>query len=71
MIKIDGTFSVVGDNYNWTLVKKEIGEVNPKTGNPTISKQEWHYPKLTDCLRKYVNESAKASNNLKGLIKGA
>jgi len=67
MIKIDDSFSIVGDNYNWTLLKEEEGDINPKTGRPTMSKQEWHYPRLTQCLNKYVNESVKVSEDVKEL----
>lgn len=67
MIVIDKNYSIVGDNYNWTLLKEEEGEINEKTGKPMKSKTEWHYPKLTQCLSKYVNEVSKSANNLEEL----
>jgi len=59
MIKLDDNYSIEGDKYNWTLRFEKTGDINPKTGKPTVSKDEWYFSKLEQCLSEYANQKSK------------
>lgn len=56
-MKIDDSFRIEKDTYNVTLVHEVEGEVNKKTGKPTITKHQWHYPSIEMALKKYLTYS--------------
>ena len=59
MIKLDETFRIEPDGFNFTLIKEKLGDINPETGKPTISKGQWYPPTLKDALKSYVRESCR------------
>ena len=59
MIKLDENFRIEPDALNFTLIKEMEGEVNPKTGKPTISRGQWYCPTLQSALRAYLRESSR------------
>lgn len=48
MIKIDDTFSIERDPYQWILHEKKDG-VNPKTKEPTVVTKKTYHPTLLKC----------------------
>lgn len=66
---LDKDFRIEVDSYNYTLVKERITEqINEKTGNPIVSKDQWHYPTLKMALSKYVDEALRASEDSKEIL---
>jgi len=56
-MKIDDNFRIEKDTYNVTLVYEVEGGINEKTGKPTITKHQWHYPTIEMALKKYLTYS--------------
>lgn len=73
MIKLDENFRIEPDALNFTLIKEEKGETNPKTGKPTISRGQWYCPTLQSALRAYLRERSRqlltdGENDLKNVL---
>lgn len=72
-IVLDENFRIEPDALNFTLIREEEGEINPKTGKPTISKGQWYCPTLQSALRAYLRESSRdltmeGDNDLKDVL---
>lgn len=57
-IKLSQNFSIKADTYSWTL-ERAYTTVNEKTQKETESKEQWWYPKISDCINKYKEEALK------------
>lgn len=69
MIQLDNNYRIETDANNYTLIKEEnTGEIHKETGKETISKDQWYFPKLNQCLSKYLNESVKGAESVKELL---
>lgn len=69
MVQLDNSYRIETDANNYTLIKEErTGEIHIKTGEETISKDQWYFPKLNQCLSKYFNESIKGAESVKELL---
>jgi hypothetical protein len=68
MIKLDERYSIETDSNNFTLKYEEkiIKEIKGEKKEMT-SKDEWHYPKLSQCLNKYMNQSLKPLEDIVSL----
>lgn len=66
MIKLDNNYSISGDIYNWTLNFEE--ERTNKEGKKYTTTEEWYFPKLSQALNKYINQSLKVSESVEDLI---
>lgn len=80
MITLDNNWSVEADDYSWKLVKtyeKEIDEkyrdkaTNKlvKTGKKVVKEFEasWWFPKISQCIKKYQEESLKELPTLEAM----
>lgn len=67
-MKLDSNYTITSDANNVILNYESIGEVNPKTGKPTITKNEWFYKNLEDALVSYVNKSINPSNDAQSVL---
>jgi hypothetical protein len=63
MIRLDDNFYIDVDTYNYTL-KRETKTYDEVKDKVVTSKEEWHYPKLSQILDKYLNMSLKACENI-------
>lgn len=66
MIKVDEQFSIKPDTYSWTLIKTE--KKTKEDGTEYESVDNWYYPKLSNCLAKYMDESLKPSETISELL---
>jgi len=67
MIKLDEHYYLTNDSNQWVLNFEKEGEINPKTGKPTIKKDTWYCGTIQGCIRRYYNESTKDCSNLQEL----
>jgi hypothetical protein len=63
-IKLDDNFSVECDTYNYHLKYSKVGEINEKTGKPSVSTDEWYYARLSHALTKYFNQTMKGASDI-------
>lgn len=63
-MKLDDNFTVTNDAYSWTLHLRREGDINPKTGKPSVCEKKWHFGNLKDCLRRYLDESLKPAESV-------
>ena len=61
--KIDENYSIEKDAHAFSLKYYKIGDINPDTGKPVITKGEWYFPTINMCLKKYVQESLNVCND--------
>ena len=66
-IKLDENYKMVSDNHNWTLEFESI-RFDEEKQKEVKSKDEWHYPSIQGCLKKYLDQSGKNSNSIDELI---
>ncbi len=52
---LDKDFYIEGDLNSFVLYFRRENGVNPKTGNPVISKDEWYYPNISLCIQSYLS----------------
>lgn len=64
MIKIDKNYYITNDSNQWTLHYEKVGDINPKTGKNTITKNSWYCGTLERCLKRYIDESLKPAENV-------
>lgn len=56
VIKINENWTIESDTLQWILKFEKEGEVNPKTGRPTLTKDSFYYNKLSEAIRAYINK---------------
>lgn len=59
---LDNLYKIECDKYNYTLIYKEKTEDLNKKGKKVIKTDQWYYPTLKDCLKKYLNEVLKPTD---------
>lgn len=68
-MKLDENFKIEIDSYNYSLIKEEVTEeINPRTGKPIVSRDQWHYPSLNMALKKYVDEVLRPSKSVEEVL---
>lgn len=69
MIQLDENYLIETDSYNWTLrfesVRMELKDGKEKQ---IKSKDEWHYPNIKLCLKKYLDESLKDCPSIEDVL---
>jgi uncharacterized protein Yka (UPF0111/DUF47 family) len=70
MIKLDDNFRIETDTHNWTLVYEEqtVATSGKHIGKTVTSKDEWHYPSIVPCLKKYLDESLKYCESIMEIL---
>jgi len=67
-IKLDDKFKILNDTYSFTLV---FEEPRTKTNKKTLLEEDfifedkWYYPRLSDCLNKYLELTLKECEEIK------
>jgi len=56
-MRLDEHNFIEPDIGSWTLVYEKLGEINPKTGKPTLTRRTSHHGQLQYALRQFVDES--------------
>jgi len=52
-INIDGSYRIESSTTGCTLILEKEGEMNPETGKPVQVFDQWFYPDVKGCLKKY------------------
>ncbi len=63
-MKINENYSVSKDSYNWILTFCSEGDINPKTGSPTVTTKITYHPTLEQVLNKFIDEAADGDDML-------
>lgn len=82
MITLDENWSIVADAYSWELRKTFLKEVDEKVKNKQTNKlvktgkkvtkeftDSWWFPKISQCISKYKEESLKELDSLTEISK--
>ena len=70
-MKLDENYSTNFDGIQWVLSYEKVSiEVNPKTGKPTISKNNWYHAKLEDSIKSYIDKKLANNETVEDTIKG-
>lgn len=67
-IILDDNYSMACDTDTCTLYYKKVGEINPDTGKPIVSSNQWYYPNMKVCLKFYLLKSAAESTSISGVL---
>lgn len=67
-IQIDEHWTVEADTASWNLEYREEGEINPKTGKPTVSSEVSYHARLVDALKAYLNKAPKDATTANEII---
>ncbi len=67
-IQIDDNWSVESDASSWNLHFEKIGDINPNTEKPIITRDVSYHVRLKDALKFYLNETMKDATDVKSLI---
>jgi hypothetical protein len=60
VLNLDSEFTLRSEKYNYVLKREQkTGVKSEKTGKEIISTDIWYFPKLSQALNKYMNESLK------------
>lgn len=68
-MRIDENYSIENDSNQWTLKYSQEGEINKKTGKPTLTENRWYFGTLKGCLNRYLDESIKPAENIDLVVK--
>lgn len=52
---LDKDFIMEGDLNSFTLYYHHVSEELNDKGNPIVSKDQWYYPTIADCILSYLN----------------
>ncbi len=63
-MKLDEFYTVEPDTACWTLTYEKIGDINPKTGKPTITRDASYHANLKQALVKYLDNCLKSSADI-------
>jgi hypothetical protein len=68
LIKLDESFTLSNDANQWILEMAQTGDINTKTGKPTITRNKWYCTSIKTALNRYLNESTKTANSVLELV---
>ena len=66
---IDEFYSIENDAHQWILKYECEGDINTKTGKPSVSKSKWYCVTLRQALNRYLDESLKLATDVRA-VKG-
>ena len=70
-MRLDENWTVEPDTRCWVLTYEKAGDINPKTGKPTITSNQSYHANLKQALNAYLDkclESAESIEDVKDLI---
>lgn len=65
---LDSNYTITRDSYNVILNFREEGGINPKTGKPIVSENEWYYKNLEDALIAYTEKVISYDNSIQNAV---
>lgn len=67
-IQLDDNWYVEADATSWNLHYEKEGDINPKTGKPTMTHDVSYHARLVDALKCYLNEVPKSATTVGQLV---
>lgn len=67
-LKIDENYRIEKDVSSWNLMFERIGEVNPKTGKRTVSRNVTYHANIKQALIKYCDEQFESCKTIADVI---
>ena len=68
MIQLDEYYRIEEDAASWNLIYEKEGEINAKTGKPSISRDASYHANLKQALVMYLDKSLKGSTDVQDVI---
>lgn len=69
MIQLDEFYRIEEDAASWNLIYEKEGEINDKTGKPSISRDASYHANLKQALVVYLDKSLKGSTDAQDVIR--
>lgn len=69
MIQLDEFYRIEEDAVSWNLIYEKEGEINDKTGKPSISRDASYHANLKQALVVYLDKSLKGSTDAQDVIR--
>jgi len=66
-IIIDDKYFLTNDSNQWVLNYESKGDLNEKTGKPTVTTDKWYSGSLEASLKRYINEVSKPATDWEAL----
>lgn len=64
-MQLDENYYLDSDSNQWILRKEEVTDTfNEKTGKYMMNKDTWYFPKITQALSRYLDDTLKGSENV-------
>lgn len=67
-MKLDEFYTVEPDTACWVLTYEKQGDINPKTGKPTISRDVSYHADLKQSLVAYLDKCLEPSTDIQDVI---
>jgi hypothetical protein len=67
-MKLDENYAIEQDAYNFILHYENEGDVNPKTGKPTVTVRDTFHPTLEQALLTYASRCQNVSEGVDRLL---
>ena len=67
-IKLDDNYKVYPDTACWILAYEKVGNVNPKTGKPTITSNTSYHATLVQSLSAYLDKCLEPADSIQSVI---
>lgn len=59
IIKLDDNWRIEADSASWNLLYEKVGDINPDTGKPMVSRDVAYYPTLATAFYGYLDKTMK------------
>ena len=63
-IILDDNYRIESSENQWTLKFEKIGDINPTTQKPIISKNEFFHNSLQNALKSYIDKKLKVGEDI-------
>lgn len=70
MINLSENFKIAPDSYSWVLEQdvKKTRKTKENIEEQYIDTEKWYYPKLSQCIERYIEESLKPMESVISLL---
>lgn len=69
MIQLDEYYRIEEDAASWNLIYEKEGEINDKTGKPSISRDASYHANLKQALVVYLDKCLKGSTDIQDVVR--
>lgn len=70
MIKLSENFRIIPDTHSWVLEQdvEKTRKTKENVEEQYVHTEKWYYPKLSQCIERYVEESLKPKGQFVSLL---